>query len=64
MFRIFGPKGDEVARGWRKLHSDKLHNLYSLLSIIIIMSRSMRWARNVAQMGRRGMPEGKRPRCK
>jgi hypothetical protein len=25
--RIFGPKRDEVARGWRKLHNEELHNL-------------------------------------
>jgi hypothetical protein len=27
--RIFGPKGDEVAGEWRKLHSGELHNLYT-----------------------------------
>jgi hypothetical protein len=27
--RIFGPKRDEVTEGWRKLHNEKLHNLYS-----------------------------------
>jgi hypothetical protein len=32
--RIFGPKGDEVSGGWRKLHNEELHNLYSSLSII------------------------------
>jgi hypothetical protein len=26
---IFGPKRDEVTAEWRKLHSGKLHNLYS-----------------------------------
>jgi hypothetical protein len=26
--RIFGPKRDEVAGGWRKLHNEALHNLY------------------------------------
>jgi hypothetical protein len=26
--RIFGPKSDEVTGGWRKLHNEKLHNLY------------------------------------
>jgi hypothetical protein len=25
--RIFGPKRDEVAEGWRKLHNVKLHKL-------------------------------------
>jgi hypothetical protein len=32
--RIFGPKRDEVTGGWRKLHNEELHNLYSLPSII------------------------------
>jgi hypothetical protein len=27
--RIFGPKRDEVKGGWRKLHNEDLHNLYS-----------------------------------
>jgi hypothetical protein len=26
---IFGPKGDETNRGWRKLRNDRLYNLYS-----------------------------------
>jgi hypothetical protein len=25
--RIFGPKGDGVTGGWRKLHNEELHNL-------------------------------------
>jgi hypothetical protein len=52
--KIFGPKRDKVTRGWRELHNDELHNLYSPPNIIIMMkSRRMRWARHVAQMGRR-----------
>jgi hypothetical protein len=27
--RILGPKRDEVIGGWRKLHNEGLHNLYS-----------------------------------
>jgi hypothetical protein len=27
--RIFGPKKDEMMRGWRKLHKEKVHNFYS-----------------------------------
>jgi hypothetical protein len=47
--RIFGPKRDEVTGGWRKLHSEELHNLYSSPSIIrMIKSRRMRWAEHVA----------------
>jgi hypothetical protein len=36
MRRIFGPKRDEVTGGWRKLHNEELHNLYSSPSIIRI----------------------------
>jgi hypothetical protein len=32
--RIFGPKRDEVTGGWRKLHNEELHNLYSSPRII------------------------------
>jgi hypothetical protein len=28
--RISGPERDEVRGGWRKLHCEELHNLYSL----------------------------------
>jgi hypothetical protein len=47
--RIFGPKRDEVTGGWRKLHNEELHDLYSSTSIIrITKPRRMRWARHVA----------------
>jgi hypothetical protein len=68
--RIFEPKRDGVTGGWRKLHNEELHNLYSSPSIIRIMKSSrMRWARHVARMGEKrnvyrllvGKPEGKRP---
>jgi hypothetical protein len=40
--RTLGPKRDEVTGGWRKLHNEELHNLYSLPSIIRrIQSRRM-----------------------
>jgi hypothetical protein len=29
VLRIFGPKRDEVRGGWRKLHNEELHSLYS-----------------------------------
>jgi hypothetical protein len=51
VLRIFGPKKDEVTGGWRKLHNEELHNLYSSISIIRMnKSRRMRWAGHVAQM--------------
>jgi hypothetical protein len=34
VLRIFGPKRDEVTGGWRKLHNEELHNLYSSLNIM------------------------------
>jgi hypothetical protein len=38
---------DEMAEGWRKLHNEELHNLYSSPSIITMLkSRRMRWAGN------------------
>jgi hypothetical protein len=47
--RVFGPKRDEVTGGWRKLHNEELHKLYSSSSIIrMIKSRRMRWAGHVA----------------
>jgi hypothetical protein len=52
--RIFGPKRDEVTEGWRKLHNEELHNLYSSPGIIrMIKSRRMKWAGHVARIRRR-----------
>jgi hypothetical protein len=49
--RKFGPKRDEVTGGWRKLHNEELHNLYSSPSLIrMIKSRRMRWAGYVARI--------------
>jgi hypothetical protein len=68
--RIFGPKRDEVTGGWRKLHNEELHGLYSSSSFIrVIKARRMRWAGYVARMGEVrgaynilvGKPEGRRP---
>jgi hypothetical protein len=49
--RIFGPKRDEETGGWRKLHTEELHNLYSSLNATrIIKSWRMRCAVPVARM--------------
>jgi hypothetical protein len=57
--RIFGLKRDEMIGGWRKLHNEELHNLYSLLHIVRMMkSRRIRRAADVACMGQRGMHIG------
>jgi hypothetical protein len=66
--RIFGPKRDEVTGGWRKLHSEELHNSYSSPSIIgMIKSRRMLWTGHLSRIGAKsntyrtlvGKPEGK-----
>jgi hypothetical protein len=68
--RTLGPKRDEMTGGWRKLHNEELHGLYSSPSIIrVIKARRMRWAGHVARMGEArgaydilvGRPEGRRP---
>jgi hypothetical protein len=63
--RTFGPKGDEVTGGCKKLYNEELHNLYSSPSII----RMTRLAGHVALMGEKrnayrlvlGNTEVKRP---
>jgi hypothetical protein len=64
------PKRDEVTGGWRKLHNEELHGLYSSPSIVrVIKARRMRWAERVARVGEVrgaynilvGRPEGSRP---
>jgi hypothetical protein len=32
--RIFGPKREEVAGDWRRLHNEELHNLYDSLILL------------------------------
>jgi len=50
--RIFGPKKDEVTREWKKLHNEKLDDLYCSPNIVrVIKSRRMGWAGHVARMG-------------
>jgi hypothetical protein len=50
--RIFRPKGEKVAGGWRRLHNEELHNLFASLNVIrVIKSKGMRWAGHVTRMG-------------
>jgi hypothetical protein len=49
--RLLGPKKHEVIGGWRKLHNEKLHNLYLPPSIIKMMkTRWMKRAGHVTLM--------------
>jgi hypothetical protein len=42
---------DEMVGGWRKLHNEDLHSLYSSVNIIgMIMSRRVRWVGYVERM--------------
>ena len=66
--RIFGRKRDGVTGEWRKLHNEEL-NMNCSTNIVRVLKSRMRWAGNVARMGKRrgvyrvlvGKPEGKRP---
>jgi hypothetical protein len=59
------PKRDEVTGGWRKLHNEELHGLYSSPSIVrVIKARRMRWVRGEVRGAYNilvGRPEGRRP---
>jgi hypothetical protein len=37
--RIFGPKRDEVKRGWRRLHNEELYALYSSPNTIQVINQ-------------------------
>jgi len=48
----FGPKREEAARDWRRLHNEELHNLYASPDIVwVIKLRGMRWDGHVARVG-------------
>jgi hypothetical protein len=46
LWRIFGPKRDEVTGGWRKLHNEELRD-------VSFISRMMRWTGHVELVGRK-----------
>jgi hypothetical protein len=49
--KIFGPKREEVAGGWRRLRNEELHKLYALPNVRVVKSRRMRWVGNVGRVG-------------
>jgi hypothetical protein len=66
---IFEQKRDEMKGGWRKLHNEELHNVYSSSNIIRMNKSGIRWAGHIACMGAKrnafrvlvGKPQRKRP---
>jgi len=67
--RKFGPRREEITGEWRRLHNEKLNDLYSSPNIVrVIKSRRMKWPGHVARMGEVrgvyrvlvGKPEGRR----
>jgi len=52
LWRIFGPKRDEVTGEWRKLRNEELNDLYPSPTIVrVIKSKKNEMAGNVARMG-------------
>ena len=67
LWRIFGPRRDEVTGDWRKLHNEELNDLHFSSNIVrVIKSRKMIWTGHVAWTGDKrgvnselvGKPEG------
>ena len=58
--KVFGAAIDKVTKNWRKLHKDKLHNLYFTPPNIIQVTRSrnMRWTGHVVRSVGRKMHTG------
>jgi hypothetical protein len=51
--RIFEPKREELARSWRRLHNEELHNLYTSPNIVrVIKSMKVRWGGTCSTDGR------------
>jgi hypothetical protein len=50
--RLFGPKRNEMAGGWKRLDNEELRNLYASPNVIrMIKSRRARAVEHVACMG-------------
>jgi hypothetical protein len=51
MKRVLRTKSEKVLEGWRRLHTEKLRNLYvSPYRIRLIKLRNMKWAGHVARI--------------
>jgi hypothetical protein len=49
--KLFGPKREEVAGGWRRLHNEELHNYTSPNIIRVTKSGTMRWVGSCNKLG-------------
>jgi hypothetical protein len=54
---ISGPKREEVAGDWRRLHNEELHNLYASPSIIRVIKLKK------GKMGGAGSTHGRDEKC-
>jgi len=53
--RIFRPKREEMTEEWKKIQNEELNDLYCSPNIIRVTKlRRMRWAENVASLGKGG----------
>jgi hypothetical protein len=62
--KTFGPKRGEVTGGWKKMHNEEFHDLYSSPSIIRMSKLRMRWVGHAVRMVEKRIllekPEGER----
>jgi hypothetical protein len=49
--RIFGPKREEVAGGWRTLHNEELHKLYASPDILRVIKSGDEMSGHIARVG-------------
>jgi hypothetical protein len=69
LWRICGPKRNNVTGEWRKLNNEELNDLYCSSNIVWVIISRTRWAGHVECIGENrgvyrilvGKPEGKRP---
>jgi hypothetical protein len=51
--RLFGPKRNKMAGGWRELHDEELRNVYSSPSIFTVTKlRMLKLSENIVRMGK------------
>jgi hypothetical protein len=50
LWRNFRPKREEVARGWRRLHCEEIHNLHASPNVITVIKLRKILTRHIARM--------------